>query len=104
MANLAQSAVTKTEIYYEGGNQGRRHKVVDVTLVLTGQGGTTNKILAALFGMTAIRRAHSFRDSTENIIVASPSYDGTYLTLKAAATAAPADVTATVKGVVLGIE
>jgi hypothetical protein len=104
MANLAQSAVVKDDIYYEGGTSGRRNKVVHVTLTLTGQGGTTNKIPASLFGMSSIRRAHSFRDSSENILVASPSYDGTFLTLKAAGTNAPADVTATVKGLVLGIE
>lgn len=104
MANLAQSAVVKDDIYYSDGPSGRRLKYVHVTLTLTGQGGGTNLIPASLFGMAKIHRAHSFRDSSNNILVASPSYDGTGLLFKAAGTNAPADVTATVKGVVAGVE
>lgn len=105
MADLPQSAVTKGDIFYEGGINSRRFKAIDVTLVLTGQGSAANKIPASLFGLTRITRALSFRATDDSIILdAAPSNDGSKLLLKAAGTNAPADYTATIKGVVEGIE
>lgn len=105
MSALAQSAVTKDLIFYEGGINSRKHKVVDVTLVLTAQGTVANPIAASLFGLTRITRAHSFRQSDDTVILnACPSYDGSKLLLKAAGTNAPADFTGTFRGVVMGME
>lgn len=103
MAALAQSAVTKDEIYLEGGNTGRRRKVVRATLTLTGQ-GTATSIPVALFGMAAIHRAHSARLSDNTILVAVPSYDGLSLLLKAAGTNAAADYSGTMRVIVEGVE
>lgn len=77
MANLAQSAVTINEWYYDGARVGSKRKVIDATLVLTGQGGGTNLIAASLFGLTTIDRVEGFRDSNGVAYVATPSYDGT---------------------------
>lgn len=77
MANLAQTAVTINEIYYSGARVGSKRKVVDATLVLTGQGGGTNLIAASLFGLTTIDQIVGFRDSNGLPYLASPSYDGT---------------------------
>lgn len=101
MANLASSAVTINDQWSEGGTNSRRYNVYDATLVLTGQGGTTNKILASLFYMNNIVEVKSARSSANALVMASPSYDGTYIILTASSGAA-ADVTATVRLVVKG--
>jgi hypothetical protein len=103
MGNLAASAVTIEEIWSEGGLSGKRTTCQKVKLVLTGQGTGTNKILATVLGLTKIDSASPFAaDGDDHIYVASPSYDGSYLQLKASATDALADITDTVRGIVRG--
>lgn len=109
MANLAQSAVTIIRAWTEGGTTGKEVSVRHVTLVLTGQGGGTNKIPASALSLTKIEQCSNFIDSTSGIvIIAVPSYDGSYLILANLAQATdanrddPADFSATVRGVVKG--
>lgn len=114
MAALTASGVTLNGFYYRGARVGSKHKVCDVTLVLSSQGGLTNNIPAALFGLSTITECFSFRDSSSNVYLAGPSYDGTttgaFLVFYAITSAtdatrnAPADITATVRGKVSGIE
>lgn len=101
MADLAASAVTVVNEWYTGRNQDRVTK--QLRLVLTAQGTTTNKILASVLGFTKITYASPAVKSDNTLIVpAAPSIDGTMLLLKAAGTAAPADLTATVDLTVTG--
>lgn len=114
MAALTSTGVTNNGYYYDGSRVSSKHKVVDVTLVLSSQGGLTNNIPASLFGLTKITKAFSFRDASSNLYLAGPSWDGTttglYLVFYAVTNAtdasrnAPADITATVRGKVVGIE
>jgi hypothetical protein len=93
MASLTQSAVTITDSWIEpvGGGQLR---VVQATVVLTGQGDATDTIPASLFGLAAIVDCTPLINSADTLIVtASPSYDKTILLLKAAGSAAPANAT-----------
>lgn len=99
MANLASSAVTLVKWYYTNARVGSREKAVMVSLVLTGQGGTTNKILASTLGLNSIERATTFTASDNSaVVVAAPSADGTFLLLGTT----PADVTGTYSGTVFG--
>lgn len=103
MANLAASAVTLVDSWYSQGINGKKFKAKKLTLVLTGQGTATNKILASVLGLTSIVEAGpAITSDNASVIVASPSYDGTMLLLKAAGTNAPADFTATVDVIVKG--
>lgn len=114
MAALTSTSVTLNGFFYDGARVESRHKVCDVTLALTSQGGLTNNIPAALFGLSRITEAFAFRDSSSNLFLAGPSYDGTttgaFLVFYAITNAtdasrnAPADITATVRGKVVGIE
>lgn len=103
MAALAASAVSITDSWTEGGLNGKRFACVKATLTLTGQGGATNSIAASLFNLRIIEQAlPAIGDGNDHIYVASPSYDGTLLLLKASATDAPADITDTVDVIVKG--
>lgn len=109
MANLAASAVTVRETWKEGGTNARKFLAKAVTLNLTGQGGTTNKIPASLFGMSKIWSIRDAVTDDNNILLATPSYDGSYILLlrvgpTAAAVFAPADITDIVRLTVLGKE
>lgn len=73
MANLASSALVENEYWREGLNN--RFTAKDVTLTLTGQGGTTNLIPAAVFGLSQIRDVRSAVDSNNKPLRAVPSYD-----------------------------
>lgn len=95
MATLAQSAVTANEVWYTGRN--RKFKCVDATLALTGQGGSTNTILAVLFGLSKITEVRAARDSSDNPVNGRPSYDGTAVRLDVRA--APTAGTYVVTGV-----
>ncbi len=104
MAALTSAGVTVNRSWQEGNPNGRKFKAVDVTLVLSSQGGATNNIPAALFGMTEIVDATGFRDSAGAHVQAMPSYTGALLTFCTEATAGtPADQTATVRGIVKGV-
>lgn len=100
MANLAFSAVTENEYWREGLNN--RFVTKDLTLVLTGQGGTTNKILASTLGFSAIRKVHSAVVSDGTHLNAAPSYDRSYITLAAKGSGTPADQTLTARLIVVG--
>lgn len=110
MADLATSAVTLERAWSEGGTHGKDLSCRLVTLVLTGQGGTTNRILASVLQLSKIEQATNFIDSANaGVIIANPSYDGSMLLLANleqvtdANRADPADVTGvTVRGVVKG--
>lgn len=105
MAALLSSAVTINNSWLEPGLGGKLIKVRQVTMVLTGQGGTTNTIAAKLFDLTKIESCTPLVKSDNSLlVVAGPSYDGSLLLTKAAGTAASADAPsgtyrATVRGV-----
>ena len=103
MADLAQGAVTSLNSWYDGSLPTNRQRCKEVSLVLTGQGTTTNKVLASVLGFTHIEEATSFVASDDSVIlVATPSYDGTMLLFKAAGTNAPADFSGTFTGIIRG--
>lgn len=103
MANLAASAVTLEGGWIEGDVSGKRHVCRKLKLVLTGQGGSTNKITAAILGFQSIEQcSNANSDGDDHVYCAAPSYDGSFLTLKASATDALADITDTVRIVVKG--
>lgn len=108
MADLAASAVTVNDAWTEGGTSGKRIRCLDVTLVLTGQGTTTNKIPASVLRLKSILTAEGFRRDSNEAILALPSYDGSSLLLIDLAAAAgashdnPSDITDTIRGVVTG--
>lgn len=108
MANLAASAVVIEKHWNEGGQSGKRLSCRQVTLTLTGQGGTTNLITAAVLGLSKIEQATAFiKDDNSKVYVASPSYDGANLhlvdlTQATDASRIPADITGTLRGVVKG--
>lgn len=92
MADLAASAVTILDNYFSDGGNGKKFRTRKVRLVLTTQGGATNKIPAEVLNLTSIESATPAVASDNSlVIVAAPSYDKTFLLLKAAGTNAPAD-------------
>ena len=102
MANLAESAVTLVDSWTDGGISSKRHVEAIYDLVLSGQGGTTNKILASALGLTKVERCgNAVKNDNTVIYTAVPSYDGTYIAL-GIGTETPADVTATVRIFVAG--
>jgi hypothetical protein len=103
MGALASTAVTRNTFYKVDGASSRQHKVSVATLVLTGQGGLTNNIPAALFGLTKVLYVKQCTDTASNQILAGPSYDGKYVVL-AATNGTPNDYTATVRITVVGNE
>lgn len=105
MAALTSAGVTVNDVWKEGAPNGRKFKALDVTLVLSSQGGLTNNIPASLFGLASIKSARGFRDSSSVAVTAGPSYDGLYLVFYTVETNGnPADKTATYKGIVVGSE
>lgn len=99
MASLASTAVTVNSWYYTNARVGSREKAVNVTLVLTGQGGATNKILASVLGLQSVIRASPFvKSDNSDVQVASAAADGTFLLLGTT----PGDVTGTYSGIVFG--
>lgn len=114
MGALASSGVTVHDVWKGGGTSGRKYKYLDVTLTLSTQGGLTNNIPASLFGLTKIVGTEGFRTTSSvrgelgpNL---STTLNGTLLAYydSTAATDAdrnnPVDVTATVRGIVYGLE
>lgn len=115
MADLAATAVVVNNVWKEGGTISRRFLVKDVTLTLTGQGGTTNQIPASLFGMSEIVDVRGARTSADALVVASPDYTGDNILLGPTSLEATgdaetlpigtaADFTGTVRLVVVGYE
>lgn len=110
MAALTSSGVTINDVWYSA-NTGRTLKYVDATLVLDTQGGLTNNIPAALFGMASIKQGGNAVDSVGSLLYpTAPSYDGAYLcvydieTATDANRANPVDISATVRVTVAGLE
>ncbi len=102
MANLAASGVTVLEAWLEK-TPAKTFSVYKLQLVLAAMGTATNTIPASALGLTFIDECSPLIMSDNTIIVvATPSYDGTLLLLKAIATAAPADYTGTFRCIVKG--
>ncbi len=109
MGALTSSGVTINDIWYENAEVHSKRKAVDVTLVLSSQGGLSNNIPASLFGLTRITHARSFRDTSSVAVTFGPNLsstlDGTLLVAYAVETnGSPADISATVRGTVVGVE
>jgi hypothetical protein len=101
MAALAKTAVTIRRNYKDAGS---KYSVFELTLVLTGQGTTTNTIDAATLNLTEIRGCSSAcSDGNDVILPATPNYAGTILLLGGGASNAPADYTDTFHITVWGI-
>ena len=100
MASLAASAVTINSAWTEAGITGKRLKVLDVDLVLTGQGGTTNTIPASALGLTGIVECSpAVVSDNSKVYPACPNYAGDAILLTDPTNATdgnranPADVT-----------
>lgn len=109
MADLAASAVTVTSRRAIGDKTGRKiYTEIIATVVLTGQGSTSNKIPASAFGLSSIVKVEPVVTDGNTIYPAAPSYDGTYVLIAGAAgeTATnhvvATDLTDTVRMVVYG--
>ena len=109
MAALTSAGVTINDWWYDNSHVGSKRKTLDVTLVLSSQGGLTNNIPASLFGLTRITAASGFRDTSSVARTFGPSLSSTVAgALLVAYTVEtngnPADVSVTVRGLVSGIE
>lgn len=80
-----------------------KRKLVAATVVCDGTvGGAVNDIPASLFGLSYIERSEvAIKNDNTLLVVLAPSYDGTSLLGKAAASAAPAAIPAGTYSVVL---
>lgn len=77
---------------------------MEVIVVLSSMGTTTNSIPATAFGVTKILSCSPLiNNDNDEIAVAAPSYDGSKILLKTADTVAPADFTGTFRGVILAL-
>lgn len=85
MANLLPAAVVLNDTWTEGGTNSRIFTAQEATLTLTGQGGLTNLIPAALFGMTNIKEVRNARNASSVVYGAAPSYDHTSVVFRAPA-------------------
>ncbi len=95
MANLATSAVTLSDSWPVHG-PGKHYTMRQFSLVLTGQGGATNKILASVLGFSQLENAEpGILDTNAGVVIAYPSLDRSFLILKASATNEPFDYTGT---------
>ena len=97
------------DFWYEGERPNAKRKVVDVTLILSSQGGLTNNIPVSLLGFARITDAWGFRDTSSVSVHAGPNLsstlNGTLLVFYTIETNGnPADKSATYRGFVRGIE
>jgi hypothetical protein len=105
MAALTSAGITVHDVWREGGTNSRRFLVKEVTLVLSSQGGLTNNIPATLFGMRKIKYALGFRDtSNDTRYDMIPDKSGSYLVSTTPDAGSVADVSATIKGIVVGTD
>lgn len=83
MASLASSAVTVVRSWTEGSPTGKRSLVKQLSIVLTGQGDATDKILATALGFTSrVESCSNLYDSANSkLYPAAPSSDGSYVVL-----------------------
>lgn len=81
---------------------------VVIDLTATPAGGITNYIGAELFGLDQIKECTNFTSSTNRLVIATPSYDGSKLLLYDMKVVAdgdretPTDVSLKIQGVVKG--
>jgi hypothetical protein len=77
MADLASSAVSVVRAWTEGGVAGKDRVGSLLTLTLTGQGSTTNKITASALGYSKVESCGNLLDCTNTkVYPAVPSSDG----------------------------
>lgn len=81
MANLAASAVVTTLYKPFAGMSGKELELVEATVVLATMGSATNKVLASAFGLSKVVAVFSVVKSDETRLIATPSFDGTYIQL-----------------------
>lgn len=110
MAALTSAGVTFNDVWYSA-DTGVNMKCVDVTLVLSSQGGLTNNIPCSLFGMSRVRECSNAVDSAASLLLlAAPSYDRTKVCIYQMTNAtdatrtAPVDVSLTIRLIVKGTE
>lgn len=111
MADLAKAAVVFNRRAEIGDRTGKLiGKLIDATCTLVAMGTATNKIPASVLGLTEIYEVRSCRADGNTLLLASPSYDGTYVNLYdvSGATDAtrddPVDITDTIRLIVIGRE
>ncbi len=96
MANLAASAVTLLN-GWPVRHSGRNYSLREFDMVLTGQGGLTNKITAASLGFSKLYASHAaimvLPTPNGAIVQTSVSLDGSFLILLAPDSNLPADHT-----------
>lgn len=102
MAALTKAGVNIVETWKEDGTSSRKFLVRKATLTLSAQGGATNNIPAALFGMKTIWFARAGMKSDNTRQEFQPSYNGSLLLAFAAGSASAADVTGTFSVIVAG--
>ncbi len=102
MANLAASGVTITRSYLEK-FPSTEQRVLDVSIVLSSMGSATNNIPATSFGLARFYGPVVLvKSDNSDMLLGTPSADGTLLLLKAAGSNAPADFSGTYVGQVKG--
>lgn len=111
MSDLAKSAVTINRRWPIGDRtQKLVGKAIDATCVLDGQGTATNKITAAVLGLSKVDVVRSCVTDGNTALLASPSYDRTYINLYNIEVATdgdradPVDITDTIRLIVEGRE
>lgn len=109
MADISSSDVTILKSWTEADLNGKLMSCRQVSMVLGGQGTTTNKIPAAALSLQKIEQSSNFvKSDNASIYPAVPSADGANLLLVNLAQVTdanrddPADITATIIGVVKG--
>lgn len=81
MANLAASAVVAALYKPFAGMAGKDLEFVDATVTLATMGSATNKVLASAFGLTKVVAVFNVVKSDETRLIATPSFDGSYIQL-----------------------
>lgn len=114
MADLAASGVTINRRWTEGGNLANKgFTVLDVTMVLSSMGTTTNAIPATAFGLTEVTEVHPRADDnagTRSLYFLQPSLDGSEIYVYDPEVVTDAnrgdaiDVSVTLRAIVKGIQ
>lgn len=102
MADLASTAVTVNARWDTVASGNVKRQVVDATLVLTGQGGASNKITASVLGLRAVDAVLSCQADGDTTVHAEPNYARSAILLYAYNSASAADATDTIRVVVMG--
>ena len=105
MADLTAAGVTQLDAWTEGGINGKRMTVKKLSLVLAaaGSGAASNKIPAAVLGMSVIEEVSSLvkSDNTE-VLTGAPNAAGNEILLKGVAVNTTASYTGTYTCIVRG--